>query len=308
VHPPNPISPAGVSFPPIRLSPLLASAETSARTAAEDEEEEKEAAIPTRPRQPNEPRILEGREITLCSGFSHRVQFARHRHAEAEMAVFFEPAHGVITTFRETASPVQTHLSGRTIWCTAPMVQHACLWEEPAELMLIYLDPAFLERAGTKRWLDVLKRGQGLAGIHDPILWQLASVLRAICREKDQPDLLLMEAVAGAFANRLLAVNSDQPPKSSRKALSAVQLHEIDDFIQQHISTPIRVADLARVVGLSASHFAECFTAAVGVPPAEYVRQRRLFKAHEQILSRKFSLGEVVEATGFCDQPVPPGS
>jgi AraC-like DNA-binding protein len=55
-------------------------------------------------------------------------------------------------------------------------------------------------------------------------------------------------------------------------------------FIDDHLTEQIRIPELARQEGLSASRFKVKFTRAMGVPPAEYVLRLKIEKAGEWLL------------------------
>src|ERR1043166_651970 len=51
------------------------------------------------------------------------------------------------------------------------------------------------------------------------------------------------------------------------------------DLIEERLREPLRLADLARNVGMSLWHFQRTFSAMVGQPAGSYIRRRRLAEA-----------------------------
>ncbi|MBW0090475.1 helix-turn-helix transcriptional regulator [Pseudonocardia sp. KRD-184] len=89
-------------------------------------------------------------------------------------------------------------------------------------------------------------------------------------------------------------------------------------LIEENCTRTIRTEDLAREIGVHASHLARAFTGATGVAPQTYARQVRVAKARELICAG-VGLSEVAQVLGFSDQPhltrefkkvygVPPGA
>jgi AraC family transcriptional regulator len=59
---------------------------------------------------------------------------------------------------------------------------------------------------------------------------------------------------------------------------------------------------MAGLLGLSPYHFARMFRRAVGVPPHQYVLQRRVERAKGLLLAGRLGLSDVALAVGFSDQ------
>lgn len=79
-------------------------------------------------------------------------------------------------------------------------------------------------------------------------------------------------------------------------------MHHVISHIMENLEKPLPVEDLARVSGLSRAHFSRVFAASEGMPPAEYVLQKRLQRA-VKLLTKTASLPikEVAILSGFDD-------
>jgi AraC family transcriptional regulator len=62
------------------------------------------------------------------------------------------------------------------------------------------------------------------------------------------------------------------------------------------------VADLACQVNLSPHHFSMLFKQAVGVPPYQYVLQKRIDEAVRRLSAGRMTLSDVALSLGFSDQ------
>ena len=119
------------------------------------------------------------------------------------------------------------------------------------------------------------------AGASDPLAREQAAV----------------EGLAGLFmrCNRIAAddMRHDKVPAAMRIA---------QEFIEAHLDQSISLATLAGVTGLSLFHFCRVFETAHGMPPAAYVRNRRVHRAR-QLIEAGATLADAAVRAGFADQP-----
>ncbi len=73
------------------------------------------------------------------------------------------------------------------------------------------------------------------------------------------------------------------------------------DYLDTHLGQEVDLADLARLAGLSRSHFIRAFAKETGFTPHAYLVDRR-FRAASRLLSRGEAPGDVAAACGFFDQ------
>jgi AraC-like DNA-binding protein len=74
------------------------------------------------------------------------------------------------------------------------------------------------------------------------------------------------------------------------------------DFISDHLAAPIRNEALARLCGMSASHFIRTFRDTLGMTPAQYVMDRRIASSAEMLTCTERSIEDIAEALGFSDR------
>lgn len=86
-------------------------------------------------------------------------------------------------------------------------------------------------------------------------------------------------------------------PDELRGAMRPVIAH-----IDAGLGGPLPVDQLAHVAGMSRAHFSRIFAASEGLPPAEYVLQRRLEAASRLLVQAgAFPIKEIAVLTGFAD-------
>jgi len=108
--------------------------------------------------------------------------------------------------------------------------------------------------------------------------------------------------LAARLAHAHLEAGAIRLPVESRHRLDDRRLKRVLEYIEEHLSDDIAVADLANVACLSIFHFTRAFSASVGAPPHRYVSQRRLESAKAMIASGRVSLGEAAFACRFSSQ------
>jgi AraC-like DNA-binding protein len=110
---------------------------------------------------------------------------------------------------------------------------------------------------------------------------------------------ILIEAIVMRIIAMHATAQSDKLPY--REMLSPGRLRMIIDFIEENLSDPLRLADLASTATLSRAHFARAFCEATGLSPHRYVLQRRLEKAHALLRKSALPLREIAVCCGFSD-------
>jgi AraC family transcriptional regulator len=110
----------------------------------------------------------------------------------------------------------------------------------------------------------------------------------------------------GASSSAASAAEDNFPEHRSRQnrrsTLSTWRAKRIAAEIESRLALPLRVSGLARVAGLSDSHFSRAFRGYFGVTVHLYITIRRIAAAQELMLSTTQSLAEIALRCGMCDQ------
>jgi AraC family transcriptional regulator len=88
-----------------------------------------------------------------------------------------------------------------------------------------------------------------------------------------------------------------------RGGLPAWQTRRVIAHVEANLSRRIPVQELARLLGLSASHFCRAFKCTFGASPREYVLRRRIEVAQGLMLTTSEPLSSIAVRCGMCDQP-----
>ena len=88
-----------------------------------------------------------------------------------------------------------------------------------------------------------------------------------------------------------------------RGGLPVWQSRRVIAHVEANLCGRIPIRELARLLGLSASHFCRAFKCTFGVAPRDYVLRRRIEAAQELMLTTAEPLSSIAVRCGMCDQP-----
>ncbi len=138
---------------------------------------------------------------------------------------------------------------------------------------------------------------------HDDRLFALGRLIEAECRADHPSGPLLGDGIALGLA-ALLSNPRPEPARSAhRGGLTARQVRIVTDYLESRLPGAVDMVDLARIAGLSPSHFHRAFRLTMGAPPHRWLMRRRIQWAQELMLDPQSSLAAIAVETGFVDQP-----
>lgn len=85
----------------------------------------------------------------------------------------------------------------------------------------------------------------------------------------------------------------------ARHSLAPYRLRRAFEFIEENISSPIGVADIATASGVSPYHFSRAFRQATGRPPYAYLLDRRITVAKAMLAESSAPLTTIARQCGF---------
>jgi AraC family transcriptional regulator len=117
------------------------------------------------------------------------------------------------------------------------------------------------------------------------------------------PDMASSQSHIHA-ACTLLRTWKETPPRQQRDPAALVpwRLRCVTEHIQNNLSAPIQVAELANKLRLSKSYFSREFCKATGMSPRQYVIRKRLERVQEILLQDWVPLSQIAMECGFADQ------
>lgn len=126
-------------------------------------------------------------------------------------------------------------------------------------------------------------------------------LLHAInCVDRDEAVTIdLVKKASILLRPEVVAGKTTRVPVSG---LAPWQGHRLTRFVEERISYPISLEELATLVRLSTSYFTAAFKVHFGTTPHNYILSRRVEYAKHRMLTSNASLCEIALDCGFADQ------
>ncbi len=176
-------------------------------------------------------------------------------------------------------------------------------WEDnaPTSFLRINLSPMLIRSTAESMGLNADSLSLApLMQIRDPILQHIAWALKAAVESGEPHDRLFAESLGTSLAARLLRRYATSAKVG--RGLTRRQWQLIVDYINSNLTMNLSLAELAGVLGLSASTFKVLFKQSVGMPVHKYVVRRRVEHAMSLLSSSRPNFNEVAMRAGFVDQ------
>jgi AraC family transcriptional regulator len=161
----------------------------------------------------------------------------------------------------------------------------------------IALFPSAFEGLGT---LDIAS----FTNVEDPFL---AALLAGFAERLDTDGALealwcdAMGRAAAAHLARRYGRRSPAPSPAARPMrLAPWQLRRVTEHVEANLAGPIRIAELARVAGVSAGHFHRAFRDTTGQTPLEFVNAARIRQAMAILATEDPGVAALAARVGFA--------
>lgn len=170
-----------------------------------------------------------------------------------------------------------------------------------AEWATISLDPELLDgcaESSGRGAVELVAR----TNARDQFLAGAAAELQRSLALDGALDLSYCDAVAHAVAHHLVHRYSRRPGTESpgRWLLPAGRMRRLADYVDAHLDQPIRMHELAAVVGVSEGHLHRAFRATTGKTPLRFITERRVHHASRLLRGAEpGSVAEVAARVGF---------
>jgi AraC family transcriptional regulator len=140
-------------------------------------------------------------------------------------------------------------------------------------------------------------------GLYDPLLIRLVITL-ANELSKGTCEPIFADGIAHVMMLQLLKrhSNAHMLPVHINGRFTPEQRRTLEDFIEAHLHTKLKVSHLARLLHISITHFDRQFHSTYAMPPYNYIRHRRIERAKILLRNPRISLSEVAAECGFANQ------
>ncbi|SMG24512.1 AraC family transcriptional regulator [Agreia pratensis] len=132
---------------------------------------------------------------------------------------------------------------------------------------------------------------------HDPYAARAAleHVLVSLERDDTTASLLAASGAAWGLLAQLAADRARGTTEVGDPILAA------QDYLREHLDASTSVAELAKIAGLSISHFSARFRLASGMGAVEYHKRLRSARARELLITTDAAVADIARAVGYDD-------
>jgi AraC family transcriptional regulator len=170
-------------------------------------------------------------------------------------------------------------------------------------MMVLQLDGSRLEDLAPAQVLAIDKSLSPVQVTGDFRLATLLSAMSAEVKDGCASGRLFGESISVAFLTYLAGrYATPQLLTGCEKSLSPAEMRTLVGYIRERLVSDISVTELARLMQMSASHFARIFKASFGVTPYQFVMRERVAGAKDLFASTTLSGSQVAAEIGFSSQ------
>ncbi|MDJ0636453.1 MAG: AraC family transcriptional regulator [Xenococcaceae cyanobacterium MO_188.B29] len=181
---------------------------------------------------------------------------------------------------------------------------HSATWNTEHNFILLSLEPKYFARAAYE-FIDP-ERVEPISHFlkSDQLIYQIGLVLKRELETNAGCNSLYVETMANALFVHLIRHYSSQKNLRSgyTGSLSKFELKQVIDYINSHLEHNLSLAELSAIVRRSPNYFCYLFKEATGIPPHQYVIQRRVERAKQLLFQEELTLTEIAYKVGFANQ------
>jgi AraC family transcriptional regulator len=233
----------------------------------------------------------------LVAHHSPAREYAEETHETVQVCVPLERARYRVVRQSETGRGLVHDLGARDVLVIPAGQPHAVTWKRPADIVMLHLSEAFLATV-----LDVgcVRVGDAFT-LRDPFISAAAAEVRAALGAGGRINPVFADAVATAIAYRIGVGGFERRIRGGDAVLplSSGQQARLERFIDDRLNAPIRLSDLAEVVGLSVWHFMRRFAASYGVTPHNFITERRVGRARALLSTSRLPIAAIALDVGM---------
>jgi AraC family transcriptional regulator len=219
------------------------------------------------------------------------------------IAIAFAPHDKVVWSVDEERLNTTPLAAGMVfIFASRQLVWH---WRnKPSEWVNITFDPEFFSRVALEMGLAESTQIQHRTFFVDPTILHVAKLLREEILNEGLAGSLFVESLRNLLAVHLLRHHRAiaQPIDLKATHLSLSQLHRVKEYIEEHLSEGLSIANLSLIALMSEFHFARSFKATTGESPHRYVIQRRVERAKVLLSVTQLAIAEIAYRVGITNQ------
>lgn len=231
------------------------------------------------------------------------------RVTEEAETVYDQPGHHTLSCYLDGGYRTERQkLPGRfgapARLCALPG-DHESRWWVRGQMHFMHL--YFLPEHFTQRAVRELDREPREVTLADRTYFEdarIASVCQTLMDESwdDADGLLRANETAHEVLSLLLRSQGVSRPGGGLKGgLSVATRRRLRDYIDEHLSQPLTLGELANVACLSEYHLARMFRTSFGLPPAAWIALQRIERARALLRTTALPLAQVAAQCGYAN-------
>jgi AraC family transcriptional regulator len=169
----------------------------------------------------------------------------------------------------------------------------------------IWLKPELIKQAAEASEIDIDRLDLvNSFGQQDSQLHHIAMLLLAELQTNALMGQLYVESLTQVLVIHLLRHYSTftQPITFENRSLSNTRFQQAIEYIHAHLDRELSLAEVAGVVNISPTYFANLFKRAMGISPHQYVVQQRVEQAKLLLLKTDLAIADIALQVGFSNQ------
>ncbi|MBD2533623.1 helix-turn-helix transcriptional regulator [Nostoc flagelliforme FACHB-838] len=169
----------------------------------------------------------------------------------------------------------------------------------------IWLKPELIKQAAEASEIDIDRLDLvNCFGRQDSQLHHIAMLLLAELQSNSIMGQLYVESLTQVLVIHLLRHYSTftQPITFENRSLTHTRLQQAIEYIHTHLDQELSLAEIAGVVNISPTYFANLFKRATGISPHQYVVRQRVEQAKLLLLKTDLAIADIALQMGFSNQ------
>lgn len=244
----------------------------------------------------------------------NRLHFDYYRHPPHQLPEIVSKQHLIIV---QTDASVQAeqlfdgqfqkdHLKVGDVLIVPAYTSHQAQWDAEHGYIVLSLEPEVFKRhAQMVLDVDTVELIPRFA-TPDPLIHSIGMALKTEFELNHVEERFYTDSLIDTLLSHLLRHYSDRDRKlilpSRASGLSHPQLHQVVEYVQEHLDQDLTLTELAAVVRMSSNYFASLFKQSMGLTPHQYVVQQRVERAKQLLRQGKLSISEIATRSGFAHQ------
>lgn len=177
-------------------------------------------------------------------------------------------------------------------------------WYNEGEYLLLHLEPSLVAQAAADLIdTDSIELVEQFK-TRDPLIQHLGLALKSELESDGMGSRVYAESLFNTLCFHLVRHYSTSGQKilTNFDSLPKDKLRYAIDYINENIEKDLTLAEISSSVGMSPYHFARAFKQVTGLPPHQYLIQRRIEKAKLLLTKTDLAIAEIAYHVGFASQ------